>query len=88
MTSRARTRTTLAEGRHQNDVARDGASPYVDHLAAVVALLEEAGAPEDVLCAAWLHDVVERTQTSDDEVGLCFGRAVAEPGRPRDDPAP
>ena len=77
MTLRLARARRFVEGRHQNDVARDGASPYVDHLAAVVALLEEAGAPEDVLCAAWLHDVVERTPTSNEEVGRRFGRAVA-----------
>jgi len=78
MASRVERARRLAERRHQGDVARDGASPYFQHVAAVVELLTEAGAPEDVVCAAYLHDVVERTHTTVDEVDRGFGRAVAD----------
>ena len=77
MTTRLLRARRFAERRHQGQVARDGASPYFDHVAAVARLLEEAGVADNVLCAAYLHDLVERTPTSNEEVGRRFGRAVA-----------
>lgn len=42
---------------HASDYRRDGVTPYIRHVEAVVARLD--GAPKLVLAAAWLHDVVE-----------------------------
>jgi guanosine-3',5'-bis(diphosphate) 3'-pyrophosphohydrolase len=54
-----------------------GGMPYVEHPIAVAALLEEQGYGEEVLAAALLHDVVEDSSTSLDEIREEFGESVA-----------
>jgi guanosine-3',5'-bis(diphosphate) 3'-pyrophosphohydrolase len=56
----------------------EGGAPYVNHLIEVAMLLAEVGGVEDeeILVAAVLHDVVEDTPTSIDEVGDRFGERV------------
>jgi (p)ppGpp synthase/HD superfamily hydrolase len=54
-----------------------GGMPYVEHPIAVAALLEEQGYGEEVLAAALLHDVVEDSGTSLDEIREEFGESVA-----------
>ncbi len=49
----------IAEDAHHLQFRRDGATPYITHPAAVVALL--AGESDEVLATAWLHDVLEDT---------------------------
>jgi GTP diphosphokinase / guanosine-3',5'-bis(diphosphate) 3'-diphosphatase len=52
--------------------------PYVNHLIEVAALLANVGGigDEDVLVSAVLHDVVEDTPVSLEEVGRFFGERV------------
>lgn len=53
--------------------------PYTHHLAAVEAVLRRFGAAhEELLTAAWLHDVVEDTGTKLKEVEEMFGAEVAK----------
>lgn len=54
-----------------------GGMPYVEHPMAVAARLDEHGYGEEVLAAALLHDVVEDSDTSLDEVREEFGDEVA-----------
>jgi (p)ppGpp synthase/HD superfamily hydrolase len=54
-----------------------GGMPYVEHPIAVAARLDEHGYGEEVLAAALLHDVVEDSGTSLDEIREEFGEAVA-----------
>ena len=54
-----------------------GGMPYVEHPMAVAARLEEHGYGEEVLAAALLHDVVEDSGTSLDEIREEFGEGVA-----------
>jgi (p)ppGpp synthase/HD superfamily hydrolase len=49
----------------------------IDHPTAVAELLAEAGYPEHVVVAALLHDVVEDSPGSADELAERFGRDVA-----------
>jgi (p)ppGpp synthase/HD superfamily hydrolase len=52
--------------------------PYINHPAAVVALLREVGETDEaMLCAAWLHDTVEDTGTTIELVKKNFGPAIA-----------
>ena len=51
--------------------------PYVSHLLAVAALVLEAGADEDVAIAALLHDALEDTDLTADEIAAQFGARVA-----------
>lgn len=78
--------------RHGDQRYGDGA-PYSTHLAAAVEVLHRFGYGDDpqLVCAAWLHDVVEDTPTTRDEVAAYFGDEVAalvwavsnEPGKNR-----
>ena len=55
------------------------ASPYINHPLAVAAVLASEGGVTDVelLAAALLHDTVEDTDTSSEELARCFGPAIA-----------
>lgn len=59
---------------------RNGSSgmPYIEHPQAVAALLAEHGHGDDVLAAALLHDVVEDSETTVEEVRERFGDTVAD----------
>ncbi|HEV2857761.1 MAG TPA: HD domain-containing protein [Solirubrobacterales bacterium] len=54
-----------------------GGMPYIEHPVQVAALLDEHGYGEEVLAAALLHDVVENSETTLDELREKFGEAVA-----------
>jgi (p)ppGpp synthase/HD superfamily hydrolase len=56
---------TLARQWHAGQVDRVGA-PYIEHPRAVADLL--AGAPEEWQAAAWLHDVLEHTDATAEEL--------------------
>ena len=56
---------------------RYGDHPYVVHLAAVRAVLRDFALAGDLGVAAWLHDSVEDTATTRDEIEQRFGPAVA-----------
>ena len=62
---------------HADQFRRDGKTPYVSHPFAVAMILVEADAPEDVVIAGALHDVVEDTGRSLDEIRERFGEQVA-----------
>lgn len=51
--------------------------PYINHPAAVVELVRSVPHTEAMICAAWLHDVVEDTPATLDEVEREFGSEVA-----------
>lgn len=57
---------------------RYGDLPYIVHLTAVRAVLSDVGINGDFGVAAWLHDVVEDTPTTKQEVYDRFGESVAE----------
>jgi len=54
-----------------------GGMPYVEHPIAVAARLDEQGYRDEVLAAALLHDVIEDSETSLDELRRLFGEEVA-----------
>jgi guanosine-3',5'-bis(diphosphate) 3'-pyrophosphohydrolase len=54
-----------------------GGMPYVEHPMRVAAILDEQGYDEEVLAAALLHDVVEDSDTTLDELREKFGEVVA-----------
>lgn len=70
----------FAADKHRNQRRKDReASPYINHPIALVDVLANEGAVDDeyVLMAAALHDVIEDTDTSEQEVRERFGDAVA-----------
>lgn len=56
---------------------RYGMRPYSHHLAAVVQILEDAQASEEMKIAGWLHDVIEDTDVTEAEISAAFGEKVA-----------
>ena len=54
-----------------------GDVPYFEHAAAVGMILDRAGFDEDVVIAGLLHDVVEDTEATIEEVAAGFGAVVA-----------
>ena len=51
--------------------------PYVIHLREVALLVAEHGGDDAMIAAAWLHDVVEDTAITLDEITAHFGEDVA-----------
>ena len=70
----------LAAHRH-NGMARKGRGnePYINHLAEVANLLAAAtdGADAELVAAGWLHDTVEDTETTRQELAQRFSERVA-----------
>ena len=56
---------------------RSSGQPYIIHPLAVAYILLELGMDTDTICAAMLHDVVEDTPVTLDEVKKRFGQDVA-----------
>jgi guanosine-3',5'-bis(diphosphate) 3'-pyrophosphohydrolase len=63
---------------HQGQTRRSSPTPYVEHVMAVALVLDRAGFAEDVVIAGLLHDVVEDTQATFEDVAERFGPIVAE----------
>ncbi|MEY9882162.1 HD domain-containing protein [Bradyrhizobium sp. USDA 329] len=70
----------LAARRH-NGMARKGRGnePYINHLAEVANLLATAtdGADAELVAAGWLHDAIEDTDTTAEELAQRFSTRVA-----------
>jgi guanosine-3',5'-bis(diphosphate) 3'-pyrophosphohydrolase len=64
--------------RHRGQVRKGSDVPYVQHPTAVAMILDRLGFPEEVVVAGLLHDVVEDTDATLDEVRAAFGDGVAE----------
>jgi (p)ppGpp synthase/HD superfamily hydrolase len=71
---RAKAFATVA---HQGQVRKYTGEPYINHPAAVVELVRTVPHTQEMLAAAWLHDVVEDTDTTLIEVRDRFGLKVA-----------
>ena len=64
--------------KHAGMTRKDGITPYFAHLESVVSYLKSLGVTdEDVLCSGWLHDTIEDTDTTFDELYERFGKKVA-----------
>ncbi len=68
---------TVAEGAHRNQKRVSG-EPYVTHCAAVARILAEMGAPAEVVAAALLHDTLEDTALTFEDLQRDFGLTVAK----------
>lgn len=69
----------FAAEKHRNQRRKDAAaSPYINHPIALANVLANEGGVQDplVLCAAVLHDTIEDTETTADELRTLFGQAV------------
>jgi len=67
----------LAETAHKGQMYGD--QPYTKHLADVVGVLRRFKVEDtDILVAGWLHDSVEDTETTLEQIELMFGRRVRD----------
>ncbi len=67
----------MARDAHEGQTRKSG-EPYITHPLAVATLLAQWHLDPQALIAALLHDVVEDTPTTKDDIAKKFGKAVAE----------
>ena len=66
-----------ANEKHKYQKRKDG-SPYIIHPLAVAAIVAEFGLDTDAILASLLHDCIEDTDASHDDIANQFGETVAE----------
>lgn len=76
LVARASTYATSAHARIQH-LRKYSGQPYDVHLRAVAKLVATVSSDPAVIAAAWLHDVVEDTPATFEEIGRAFGEEVA-----------
>jgi guanosine-3',5'-bis(diphosphate) 3'-pyrophosphohydrolase len=70
----------FAAFKHRDQRRKDhAASPYINHPIALAKVLWHEGGVRDasVICAALLHDTIEDTETTADEIEQAFGLRIA-----------
>ena len=67
--------TKAHEGQRRLDAKQ---IPYITHVAEVAELVERSGGNQLEIAAAWLHDIVEHTKTTLDDIRTLFGDEVAQ----------
>ena len=66
-----------ADEKHKNQLRKSG-EPYIIHPLAVAEIVAEIGLDTDAIAAALLHDCLEDTDASFEEISRRFGETVAE----------
>ena len=66
-----------AQNKHKEQKRKDG-SPYIIHPLAVAEIVAEMGLDTDAILGALLHDCIEDTDASYDEIEKIFGHDVAD----------
>ncbi|MDR2678606.1 MAG: bifunctional (p)ppGpp synthetase/guanosine-3',5'-bis(diphosphate) 3'-pyrophosphohydrolase [Zoogloeaceae bacterium] len=74
---RVKTAVRFADWGHQNDKRQSG-EPYIIHPLCVAITVVKWQVDADVLCAALLHDLLEDTDVTKEELAQRFGAPVAE----------
>ena len=72
---------SFAAHKHRDQRRKDElASPYINHPLSLASILAETGAVTDALtlCAALLHDTIEDTETTEQEIADAFGVEIAK----------
>ena len=75
--SRIRSAFDMAAQAHQDQRRKDG-SPYVTHPLASAEIIAEMGLDEEAIIAALLHDSIEDTNITHEEIAKRFGSNVAD----------
>lgn len=68
---------SFAKKAHENQTRKISKTAYVHHPIRVAKRLEDAGCSNDLICAAYLHDVVEDTPYEIKDIEEKFGRRIA-----------
>ncbi len=63
---------------HHGPQLRKSGEPYITHPIAVAEIVNELGLDADAIIAAMLHDCIEDTDSTHDEIAKLFGHTVAE----------
>ena len=66
-----------AAGTHKDQLRKSG-EPYIIHPLAVAEIVAEIGLDSDAIAAALLHDCLEDTDASFEEISRLFGETIAE----------
>lgn len=67
----------FATEKHKDQLRKDGTTPYINHCLNVVQFLKDAGITDtDIIAAALLHDTIEDTNTTADELRKEFGDTI------------
>lgn len=67
-----------AKNKHAGQFRADGKTPFAKHLEDVVNRLKSLGViDKNILCAGWLHDTIENTDTSFDDLYEQFDSEIA-----------
>ena len=66
-----------ADEKHKNQLRKSG-EPYIIHPLAVAEIVAEIGLDSDAIAAALLHDCLEDTDASFEEISRLFGETIAE----------
>ena len=73
-----KTAESFAKKKHEGQLRKDCKTKYSEHLKNVVKELKSMGITnEDILCAGWLHDTIEDTDTDYDEIHKKFNKKIA-----------
>ncbi|MGD8299546.1 MAG: HD domain-containing protein [Nitrosopumilaceae archaeon] len=68
----------FASDRHKNQKRPDGITPFYQHLEGVVFRLKNLGITDsEILSSAWLHDILEKSDTTFDEINDIFGNSIS-----------
>lgn len=68
----------FAEKAHQGQHRKNSDAPYITHPFRVAKQLEQASFSEELICAGYLHDVVEDTPYEIEDITAIFGERVSE----------
>lgn len=69
---------TLAGIGHEEDTRKGSDIPYLGHLLGVASIVIEAGGTENQAAGALLHDLLEDTSRTKDELEILIGKKVTE----------
>jgi (p)ppGpp synthase/HD superfamily hydrolase len=72
----ARAALRFAQDRHSGQYREIDNAPFIDHPIEVGSLLWWDGQSEEVIAAGLLHDVLEKTATTGEELARCFGTRI------------
>ncbi len=68
----------FAAVKHRDQVRKYSGESYINHPIEVAKIVAEVSCTEEMICAAYLHDVIEDTDTDYDEIVREFGVTIAD----------
>lgn len=69
----------FAKNKHYKKYRADGCTPYFEHIKEVVDMLKDWNIKdENIIVTAYLHDVLEKTNTSINDIEKYFGKKILE----------